>query len=333
MTIIIFFQENACIFEKNVVTLCPICKIDYMKVRNILLLVTCIVLQLPQSVLAVENADIAWTNKANSRTGLYTSKNYFVSQGVSIGVGAMYYFGDVDNEGVAFTGGFNKENVSYGGGLNFGYNIPAGNCCNLRVGLLGGTLRGNNKVKFDNLAEPRDDYRKFQSVLIQPSFGVQYYPFTGAGFYLYGGVAVAASIITNYEFYYYYSTPGGRVRSDKPVSGKTFGILPMVQLGIGYSWKLAPSWSMSAEIMIQEGLIDTHYMNLDAFPLAKSQNSEGIALGNSFGKWVDRYGKEHIHWNDGWFQVGITVTYQWRNCETCRIINNYSNIKRSRRKH
>ena len=173
LTIIIFFQANACIFEKNVVTLRPICKIDYMKVRNILLLVTCIVLQLPQSVLAVENTDIAWTNKANSRTGLYTTKNYFVSQGVSIGVGAMYYFGDVDNEGVAFTGGFNKENVSYGGGLNFGYNIPAGNCCNLRVGLMGGTLRGNNKVKFDNLAEPRDDYRKFQSVLIQPDWNLR----------------------------------------------------------------------------------------------------------------------------------------------------------------
>jgi hypothetical protein len=88
---------------------------------------------------------------------------------------------------------------------------------------------------------------------------------------------------------------------------------------------------MGAEIMIQEGLIDTHYMNLDAFPLAPSQNSDGVALGNSFGKWTDRYGKEHIHWNDGWFQVGLTVTYHWRNCEHCRILNNYSRIKARRR--
>lgn len=274
---------------------------------------------------------MVWASKANSRTGLYTTKNFFVSQGISIGVNAMYYFGDVDNEGLAFHGGFNKENLSYGGGLNFGYNIPAGNHCNLRVGLMAGTLRGNNKEKFDNLPEPRDDYRKFQSVLIHPSFGVQYYPFANAGFYLYGGVAVAASIITNYEFYAYRKQLGSAERVRTKLEGKTFGILPIVQLGIGYSWRLAPSWSMSAEIMVQEGLIDTHYMNLDAFPLAPSQSSDGQQLGNSFGKWTDRYGNEHIHWNDGWFQVGITVTYQWRNCENCRILNNYSGIKGRRR--
>lgn len=270
---------------------------------------------------------IVWTKKPSSQTGLYTAKNYFVSHGVTIGASAMYYFGDVDNEGVAFTGGFNKDNVSYGGGLAFSYNLPAGNHCNMRFGLMGGTLNGNNKVKFDNLDQPRDDYRKFSSILIQPSVGVQYYPFSQAGFYLYGGLAVSASIITNFEFYYYQH----KVRQPEPLTGKTFGILPMVQLGLGYSWRLAESWIMSAEIMVQEGLIDTHYMNLDAFPLASSQNSEGIALGNSFGKWTDRYGKEHIHWNDGWFQVGISVTYQWHNCEQCRILNNYSNIKPSRR--
>ncbi|MBQ8939949.1 MAG: hypothetical protein IJ047_06965 [Paludibacteraceae bacterium] len=302
-----------------------------MKVRNSVLVALCL-LFLPVFIQAKERGErVVWASKANSRTGLYTTKNFFVSQGISIGVNAMYYFGDVDNEGLAFHGGFNKENLSYGGGLNFGYNIPAGNHCNLRVGLMAGTLRGNNKEKFDNLPEPRDDYRKFQSVLIHPSFGVQYYPFANAGFYLYGGVAVAASIITNYEFYAYRKQLGSAERVRTKLEGKTFGILPMVQLGIGYSWRLAPSWSMSAEIMVQEGLIDTHYMNLDAFPLAPSQSSDGQQLGNSFGKWTDRYGNEHIHWNDGWFQVGITVTYQWRNCENCRILNNYSGIKGRRR--
>ena len=88
---------------------------------------------------------------------------------------------------------------------------------------------------------------------------------------------------------------------------------------------------MSAELMVQEGLIDTQYMNLDAFPLDPSQNSKGVALGNSFGKWTDRYGKEHIHWNDGWFQLGITVSYHWRNCEHCRVLNSYQNIRMKRR--
>ena len=272
---------------------------------------------------------IVWTKKPNSRTGLYTTQNYFVSHGISLGASAMYYFGDVDNEGLAFHGGFNVNNLSFGGALVFGYSMPVGNHCNMRFALGGGTLHGNNQVKFDNLDPPRDDYRKFQSVLIQPAVGVEYYPFSNAGFYIYGGLAIAASIITNYEFYYY-----KRVGSQKErdlLKGKTFGILPMVQVGLGYSWRLTQSWTMSAEIMLSEGLIDTHYMNLDAFPLAPSQNSEGVALGNSFGKWTDRYGNEHIHWNDGWFQVGITVTYRWRNCETCRILNNYSNIRARRR--
>ncbi|MBQ3716816.1 MAG: hypothetical protein II901_00295 [Paludibacteraceae bacterium] len=274
---------------------------------------------------------VVWTKKPNSRTGLYTTKNYFVSHGVSLGVNAMYYFGDVDNEGVAFHGGFNENNLSYGGSLVFGYTMPAGNHCNIRYSLMGGTLRGNNKAKFDALPDPRDDYRKFNSILILPSVGVEYYPFSNAGFYIYGGLAVAVSIITNYEFYAYRKVDASGIRQRTKLEGKTFGILPMVQVGIGYSWRLTQSWTMSAEIMLNEGLIDTHYMNLDAFPLAGSQSSDGQPLGNSFGKWTDKNGNEHIHWNDGWFQVGITVSYRWRNCESCRILNNYSNIRARRR--
>ena len=270
---------------------------------------------------------VVWRSKPGSSTGLYTTHNYFVSHGVSLNASALYYFGDVDNEGVAFSGGFNKENMSYGGGLQFAYNLPAGNHCNIRFGLMGGTLRGNNKVKLDNLDLPRDDYRKFQSFFIQPAVGVQYYPFSQAGFYIYGGLAATFSIITNFEFWYYQQ----HVRQPEPLTGKTYGLLPMVQLAIGYSWRLSDSWTMSAELMVQEGLIDAQYMNLDAFPLDPSQNSKGVALGNSFGKWTDRYGKEHIHWNDGWFQLGITVSYHWRNCEHCRVLNSYQNIRMKRR--
>lgn len=295
------------------------------------LLFAIVLLALPMAVMAKSgHKRVVWTNKANSSTGLYTTKNYFVSHGVSFGVTAMYYYGDVDNEGVVFSGGFNKNNLSYGGSLYINYNIPAGNHCNLKFGLMGGTLNGNNKTKFEQLAEPRDDFRKFKSILIQPAVGVQYYPFSNAGFYLYGGLAVTGSIITNYEFYYYRREGSQKVR-DK-LEGSTFGILPMVQLGIGYSWRLAESWTMSAEIMVQEGLIDTQYMNLDAYPLAASQNSQGVELGTSFGTWTDKHGNKHIHWNDGWFQVGISVTYQWHNCEHCRMINNYAGIKPSRRR-
>ena len=237
---------------------------------------------------------IVWGAKQNRNTGLYSMRNYFVSHGVTLNVSALYFFGDVDNEGIAFNGGWNMNNFSLGGGVSFAYTLPAGNHCNMRFSLMGGTLHGNNELKFSKLNPPRDDYRKFNAVLVQPAVGVQYYPFSNAGFYLYGGVAVAGSI----------------------------------KLGLGWSWRLTDSWMLSIHAMVQEGLIDTHYMNLDAWPLAPSQNSDGVALGNSFGKWTDRYGDEHIHWNDGWFEFGISVSYRWSNCDHCRILNNYYNPRR-----
>ncbi len=269
---------------------------------------------------------LVWRHQTNSRTGLYTTRNYFVTHGVSLNVSGMYYFGDIDNEGLSMHGGFNVNNLSVSGGFQFSYQMPAGNHCNIRFGLMGGTLRANNETKFKALPEPRDDYRRFNSVIVQPAVGVQYYPFSNAGFYIYGGLAVTASIITDYQFWYYKRV--GNEKERTLLRGKTFGILPMVQLGIGYSWRLTDSWLMSAEIAVDEGIIDTQYMNLDAWPLDPRQNSEGTALGSSFGTWVDKNGNKHIHWNDGWFQVGITVTYRWSNCEYCRVINNYGNRRR-----
>ena len=303
--------------------------------KRVLYFLLVALLALPIAVQAVtphEKKRVIWSSKPSSKVGLYTVKNVFVSQGITLNASAMYYFGDVDNMGVAFNGGFNVNNLSYGGSLMFAYLMPAGNHCNIRYSLMGGTLHGDNESKFRNLKKPRDDYRKFHSIFIQPAVGVEYYPFSQAGFYLYGGIGVTASIIDNYEFYYMKNVGNHKERT--LLKGNTFGILPMVQLGLGYSWRLTESWTMSAELLVQEGLIDTHYMNLDAWPLAASQNSDGVELGASFGTWeetLDDGSKvKHIHWNDGWFQLGITVTYRWNNCEKCRIINNYYGIKPQR---
>ncbi len=271
----------------------------------------------------VKNPRIMWTRQPNSGSGLYTTRNYFVAPGVSFSAGALYYYGDVDNIGLPFNGGFNVKNL--GGGFSFSYQHPISRHCNLRVGLMGGLLGGDNTAKLQALPDTlrRDDYRKFQSVLVQPYVGVQYYPFSQAGFYLYGGVGFTASIITSYDF---------KIQdSEQHLKGSTYGLLPMVQLGLGYSWLLSTSWSMSAEIMVQQGLCDEYYWNLDAYPLAASQSSSGQNYGTGGTSYKGSDGKLHHKWSDGWFQVGITVTYQWRNCETCRTINNYAGIKPRKR--
>ena len=276
------------------------------------------------------NQKVIWMKKPGEG-GLYTTKNYFISHGVGVTAAAMYYFGDVDNEGLAFHGGFNMHNLSLGAGLTFMYNLPAGNHCNMRFALLGGKIGGNNELKFNSLNPPRDDYRSFSAFVIAPSVGVQYYPFSNAGLFLYGGVSAAISIIDKYQFYRYVSKPGYSDKVREPLEGKTYGILPMIQLGFGYSWKLTASFSLSAEVMVQEGLVDAHYMNLDAYPLAKSQNNAHVEMGGIMGTYTDRYGKKRLRWNDGWFQAGLTLTYHWRNCEYCRFQGNYHNYRPKRR--
>ena len=266
---------------------------------------------------------LMWTERPNRQTGLFTTRNYFVAPGVSINASAMYYYGDVDNIGAPLNGGINAKNFS--AALSLYYQHPISNHCNLRIGMTGGFLNANNKEKFDALqpdSAKRTDYRKFQSIIVQPFVGVQYYPFSQAGFYLYGGVGVTASFITNYEFIHY--------TTHEVLKGNTFGILPMVQLGIGYSWLLSTSWTLSAEMMLQQGLCDEYYFNLDAYPLAASQSSNGECYGTGGLWYMGADKKYHFKWADGWFQVGITLTYQWRNCETCRTINNYAGIKKRR---
>lgn len=302
-----------------------------MRHRLFIIFILCGLALSPLSVRAqryekeVKNPRIMWTKQPNSGSGLYTTRNYFVAPGVSLSGFANYYYGDVDNVGVPFNGGFNVKNLK--GGAALSYQHPISNHCNLRVGILGGMLGGDNTktlnaLRPDSSGLKRDDYKKFQSIVIQPSVGVQYYPFSQIGFYLYGGIGVSASIITSFDFIRY----NDKGPSTEHVKGSTFGILPMVQLGLGYSWMLSTSWSLSAEIMVQQGLCDEYYANLDAYPLAASQSSDGAVYGTGG---LKRKGGHK--WSDGWFQVGITVTYQWRNCETCRTINNYAGIKPRKR--
>ena len=63
-----------------------------------------VLLALSSSVYGAEGRRLVWKQRSNSQNGLYTTKNYFVTDGVSLNVSGMYYFGDVDNEGVAFNG-------------------------------------------------------------------------------------------------------------------------------------------------------------------------------------------------------------------------------------
>ena len=267
---------------------------------------------------------IVWKEHQSETTGLYTTKSHFATDGVSIGVHALYYYGDADNEGVMFKGGFNPNNI--GGLVTVAYHMPVSAHWIMRFSLSGGLVRADNTKMMQKQTPPRDDYRTVKNIFAQPAVGVEWYPLNRYGLFLYGGISCTVGFI-DYNFFYNAKDGSGRAN----VTGKTYGILPMIQGGLGYSWNLSQSWMLSVQAMFQEGLYDAQYLNLDAYPLDKSQNSQGVSLGTAGGYWKDKEGKKRVHWNDGWFQLGITVTYRWSNCEQCRILHNYSRIKNQRK--
>lgn len=248
---------------------------------------------MPVGVMAVNpsqrnRVDVIWSSRTNSR-GLYTrgstTANY-VSNGLTISVAALYYYGDVDLPGIAFNGGFQTTNLFIGGTASFAYTMPLTNHCNWRFGLSLGALRGDNRGKqMDDSG--RLGTRMFRSFFFEPAAGIEYYPFSRAGFYLYAGVALNASIILRSSY--------------NGVEGNPFGILPMIPLEIGYDFRLGRSWLLRIYANVHQGIVDVPYMNLDGFPISKG---EGTGGGNK--------------WADGYFSVGLSLSYKWHNCEKCR---------------
>lgn len=247
----------------------------------------------------------------NSRTGLYSTSNYIAS-GITFGGGVTYYYGDADNTGVAFNGGFHTANVGGAAAVYYNYGLTFTHCLNLRFGLQGGLQRGNNKESIKK-THNRDDYRSFKTYFIEPTAALEFYPFSflGIGFYIYGGVSFLAGVI-DYDYAYYKRVDNQKVLSQ--LTGQTFGFLPIAQVGIGYSFPLSGSWIMSAELSLHEGLVDTYYMNIDAYPMAPSQNNDGVTIGRGAGqgKWEDADGMPHMRWDDGWFQFGLTVSRRFK---------------------
>ena len=233
-----------------------------------------------------------WGKKTNRQTGLYTVKNRNIASGVCLNFNAMYYYGDIDMLDQAFLHGFQPQNLSIGGGLHFGYLRPLGRFCNWRFSLGFGLLHGNDSARY----EMQDDVKvpvgkgKFNSVFGEAAAGVEFYPFPRAGFYLYAGLGLAVSYI-NYDFF--------KSRLPDPKNGSTVSVLPMIPLEIGYNFYLGKSVFLGVSVSVHQGLMDIGHANLDAWPLETTSV---------------------FQWGDGYFQIGLSLSYRWHNCEACRVI-------------
>jgi len=230
-----------------------------------------------------------WGQKANRQTGLYTIRNKSVGNGFCLNVGALYYYGDVDMLDQAFVHGFQTQNLSIGGGVHFCYLHPLARFVNMRFSLGGGYLHGNDSARTETRIvkgkEISASKGHFSSIFGELDAGVEFYPFPRAGFYIYAGLGLAVSYI-NYNFENYGIEPGN-----------TVSLLPMLPVEIGYNFYLGGSCFLGIWAACHQGLMDMGKSNLDAWPLESSAK---------------------FQWGDGYFQLGISFSYRWHNCETCR---------------
>lgn len=243
--------------------------------------------EIQQNSRSAQNNKPIWGKNVSRQTGLYTIRNKSVANGLCLNFNAMYYYGDIDMLDQAFVHGFQPQNLSLGGGVHFGYLMPLGRFCNWRFTLGAGYLHGNDSSRYT----VKDDVKipagkgKFNSVFGEANVGVEFYPFPRAGFYIYAGLGLAVSYI-NYDFY----------KTDIP-KGNTVSALPILPLEIGYNFYLGRSIFLGISVAVHQGLMDMGHANLDAWPLDKSSI---------------------FQWGDGYFQIGLSLSYRWHNCEVCR---------------
>ena len=299
-----FFEKKICGNKKNVVPLCAQIMMKTVKrIFTILGIALCSAfIAMPEAYAEPSKSDNAhgarvaqynkpvWGKKANRRTGLYTIKNQSLGNAVSFGVNAMYYYGDVDMLDQAMIHGFQPQNLSFGGALYFGYSHQLTHFANWRFSLNAGYLHGNDSTRKETRTVKGKTIPagkgKFNSIFGELAAGIEIYPFPKAGFYIYAGLGLNVSYI-NYDFTNYQIPPGS-----------TVSVLPMLPVEIGYNFYIAKSFYIGLSVSVHQGLMDMGGANLDAWPLEKTSK---------------------FQWGDGYFQIGLSFSYRWHNCEPCRI--------------
>ena len=234
-----------------------------------------------------------WGKKPRKSTGLYTIRNKNIGNGVCLNINALYYYGDIDMLDQAFVHGFQPQNLSVGGSLYFGYHMPIGRFCNWRFSLGAGYLHGNDSARVainDKGEKVFQGKGKFSNIFGEFNAGVEFYPLPRAGLYIFAGLGVNLGYI-NYDF----ST---RIVKTPIPPGSTVCIVPMLPVEVGYNFYLGGSCFLGISIGVHQALMDMARSNLDAWPL------ESTSV---------------FQWGDGYFQIGLTFSYRWHNCETCRI--------------
>lgn len=228
---------------------------------------------------------IVGADRPNS-SGLYGRKGWATGENVSLQLNGLYYYGDAGMRRGTEKTPFLEENIGVSGAVS--YSRPFAAHFRWRVSLSIGMLTGDDSRLYP------DNHRKFNSIFVEPAIGVQYYPFTKAGFYLFAGISLPNSFV-KYDYL--------------GVQGRIYGIVPMIPLELGYDIPLGSNWALSINVAVHQALLDVPICNLDGYPQKGSLNDANLSFGLS----------DQNKFADGYFQVGISVLYSFGLCEPCRV--------------
>ncbi|MCQ2347007.1 MAG: hypothetical protein MJZ92_03665 [Paludibacteraceae bacterium] len=235
--------------------------------------------------------DLSWNGKkSDHRTGLYTRHNKSVANGIMLSANAVYYYGDIDMLDQAFLHGFQPQNLSAGGSLRGSYMMPAARSCNWRFSLSGGYMHGNDSARMDLNEVTGELYPAgkgmFKNIFGEATAGIEWYPFSRAGLYIYGGLGFNVSSVS-YDFF-----------KTKLGSGHRIGFVPLLAVELGYNFYVGKNWFISVDVGLHQALFDIPGVSMDAWPL---------------------YTTSRFQWGDGYFQIGLSVSYRWNHCIKCTL--------------
>lgn len=285
-------------------------KHGHIRIQLILL-----VLLLPSVLWAVNPAQkrrtgLAWSSTQSRQSGLYLRDTGKGLDGWVFSLNALYYYGDVDAQGIIFKDGFRLNNLGASLGVAYEHPIPNSRHFALRYQANLGFLRGN---AWEDRANDELRYNQkvsFYSMFLEPSVGVEWYPSTRAGFYVFAGVAANLCLVNDA-----FERQGATTDSDWGHPQLQFSALPMVQIELGYDINFK-TCMLRISASVHQGLIDAYHSNLDGYPNNYPQVDNGqLAYG------TPQYKPYSMNeWADGYFQIGVGFSWKGNKCEVCRMM-------------
>ena len=233
-------------------------------------------------------------NTVDARVTSKSKSNLHLYHGIIGTFNVLYYSGDVLTTGEMIKYGAITENFS--AGLTLNYKLTFNKYVSMRFGVQFGFLRADNLKLNNKGVKP---LHKMNSFFAEPVVGVEVYPIVNYGFFLFGCVGLAGSII-NY-------THQRTINTKLYQKQRALGIVPMGQFGLGYNWWITKDLTLGVELLGQIAFFDGVRFGLDGWP-----NKEAFGTGDP-STWPTDIQKSYKNSKDpdGILQLGFVVAYHF----------------------